>query len=574
MAILTSSLVPFPITSIPDRLTPLYCCDKTSLVTTAATAAVQRLNRVQSTSFGMATPIMEVSEMGDQSRVGGADELGEVKWKVEMTDVGVRNLAHLMGIPFDPTTSGQTFSAGLTQFQNAQVDFIRMAADSTNTIFESMYMQDCIIDDYSVDLKMNGLAMDTVNGRGPNAVAFPGFFLPKTYLVTSGDVSAGYLNIANVLGTDEAPVEIYLPTALATPAAPAGTVTTGTGSLAAATYYARVAALNGSGTTLAGAEASAVLASTGEVSWTVASVTGAVQYAWYVGTAAGAEVLKHVTSSTTFLDNGSYTPVGTALPTLNTTAIPSYWQQNGAQYFLKIEKLPGGSLSSAPVRYYEAFSPNGKTATYNSGTQHLTLSDSFSTGDVFRLVMVSYNTDSFPLTVPSTSPDTLNLEDRAGVTSRMIPIDINAAKLSRAQSCSIKFSWKRDHVQGLGENSIVYGVAQIPDVAISFDVKESDMKMLSLLSTGSENLTSQGGTIANDWQDLNYLTRVGLAMKIPFSASILDPFNISNTLVTYSSPQLVIKDISFDSTNKADNTVKITAEDITGLLSLSYTVPA
>jgi len=524
----------------------------------------------------MATPIQEVSEMGDQSRVGAADELGEIKWKVDMTDVGVRNLAHIMGLPFDPTTSGQTFTAGLTQFQNASVDFIRMVADPTNTIFESIYMQDCIIDDYTIDVKQNGLAMDTMNGRGPNGVAFPGFFLPKTYLVTSADVSAGYLNIANILGADEDTVKIYLPTPLVTVV---GQVATGSGSggtLPAASYTYRIAARNGSGTTLASAETITYVASgsTSSVALAWTNQTAATSYDVYGRTAGGEVFLKNVLTNS-YTDTGADTLDPTQpLPTLNTTAVPSYWQQNGAQYFLKIEKVPLGSLTAVPVRYYEAFSPNGKTATYNNGTKHLTLSDAFVAGDVFRLVVVSYNTNSFPLTVPSSTPDILNKDDRAGITSRMIPVSINAANLARVQSASIKFSWKRDHVQGLGENSIVYGVAQIPDVAISFDVKESDMKMLSLLSTGSQNLTSQGGTIANDFQDLNYLTRIGLATKVPFVITLLDPFNISTALATYSSPHLVIKDLSFDSTNKADNTIKITAEDITGTLTVSYVVPA
>ena len=116
-------------------------------------------------------------------------------------------------------------------------------------------------------------------------------------------------------------------------------------------------------------------------------------------------------------------------------------------------------------------------------------------------------------------------------------------------------------------------IAQIPDVELSFDVKETDLELLSLLSTGSSNLTSFGGSIANDFQDLNYITRVGLATSVPFSISLLDPYSVGTTLATYSCPQLVVKDIGYSSTNKSDNTIKITAAGVKGSLSIVYTVP-
>lgn len=577
LAVLTSSLTPAVITSLPSRLHALYLCDKTSVVTTSSTAAVKRLNRVQSADFTMDTPLIEVEEMGAQFRVGMVDELGETKWKLNWADVGVRNLCTLTGTKFDDTTPGNSITLGLTNFQNALVDIIRLVADPQNNVFGSLYMQDGVIDDYTVDAKETALTQESVSGRSPNAVFFPGYFLPKTYLCTSTDVTNGYLNINNILGADEDTVKIYLPTAVATP----GTVTpTGSGSggsLAAGTYAYRVAARNAVGTTLAGAETTPYVASgsTSSVALAWSAVTGATGgYDVYGRTPSGEVFLKHV-SSNSYTDTGADTPDATKpLPTLNTTAVPSYWQENGAQYFLKIEKVPLASLTATPVRYYEANSPNGKTATYNNSTKRLTPSDAFVAGDVFRLVIVSYNSDGLPTSIPASTPDIKNLTDRAGITARTVPVTISASKISRVQSASIKFALKRDHVQGLGEKTIVYGVPAVPNTDVSFDLKETDITLLSLLSTGSANLSSQGGTIANDFQDLNYITRIQLATNVPFVITMNDPFNVSAALGTYTISDLAIKSIGYADSPKSDSTIKCSAVGQSGAISISYTVPA
>jgi hypothetical protein len=520
---------------------------------------------------------MEVSEQGALNRVGFVDELGEAKFKLEMNAVSVNNLAHILGTPFDPTTSGQTFSVSVTDFNNARLDIMRMVADGQNNIYGSLYMQDGIIDDYTISAKTKGMATETINGRVPNATFFPGFFCPKTYLVSSADVTNGYLTVSNVIGTDEQPVEIYLPTVLTTPTSFTATGSGTGGTIAAGTYFYRMSAVNGIGETLASIEHSVTTTgTTSSVALACSTVTGATSYNIYRGSDSGAETLYDTSVSDTYTDTGAPTHSNAAktLPFLNTTAVPSYWQQNGAQYFLKIERIPGGSLTANPIRYYEANSPNGKTATYNHTNTHLTLSDTLVDGDVFRLVFVSYNTDTVPTTVPANTTDSTQYQDRAGIPDRMIPININAAFIDRVQSADLKLSLKRDHVQGLGENTIIYGPTQIPDVELSFDIKETDLTLLSLLSTGSANLTSQGGTIANDWQDLNYITRVNLATIVPFSIVINDPYNVGTTLATYSCPQIVVKSIAYSSTNKSDNTVKVSASSVTGSMSVSYVVPA
>jgi hypothetical protein len=467
MSIRTTALIPFPVTSIPDRNTPVLITDKSKVTaSTTTTAPVLRLNRLQSASFGMSTDVMEMSEMGTQNRVGGVDDLGEAKYKLEFEAVGINNLANLCGVPVS-TTSGATTSIGLTQFQQAQIDFIRLVASGDENVFASMYLQDCIIDDYSVDVKEKGSITESFSGRGPNATYFPGFFIPKNYVVQSADVAAGYIPTASVLGADEQPVEIFIP--------------------------------------------------------------------------------------------------ATGQP-------PSYWQQNGSQYFLKIERIPGANTANAAVRYFENNPNNSHVATYDHTTGHLTLSDTLVAGDLIRFVFCSYNTDCLPTAIPATTPDTT---DRPGISSRLVPIKIGAGQFYRVQSVSMKFSLKRDHVQGVGENSIIYGVSSIPDVTVSFDVKESDMTLLNQLQNNTTVNTNNGGTIKNDFLDLNYLTRTQLdpANAIPFNVQTFDPYSVGEVLVAYNTPQLVVKDIDYASTNKADNTIKVSAIDIQGILNISFTHP-
>ena len=113
--------------------------------------------------------------------------------------------------------------------------------------------------------------------------------------------------------------------ALATPVNAAfATATTG-GTLAAATYFYRVSALNANGETLASTETSQVTSgttSTVTVNW--GAVTGATGYKVY-GRTTGAELLiATVGAVTTYIDTGAVSPAG-ALPAANTTADTPTW---------------------------------------------------------------------------------------------------------------------------------------------------------------------------------------------------------------------------------------------------------
>jgi hypothetical protein len=107
--------------------------------------------------------------------------------------------------------------------------------------------------------------------------------------------------------------------ALATPSAPSGTPTTGTGSLPAGIYYARVVALDSNGfTTAGGSESSGVtLSSPGEIAWSWTAVSGAASYQLWVGTSAASENTFVPVSGTSYMQNATL-PSG-AMPTANSS---------------------------------------------------------------------------------------------------------------------------------------------------------------------------------------------------------------------------------------------------------------
>ena len=100
---------------------------------------------------------------------------------------------------------------------------------------------------------------------------------------------------------------------------PTGSSTGGT--LAAATYYYKVTALNAAGETVGSPEANVTTTgATSSVALAWAAVTGATSYKVYRGTAAGLESVFYTTATNSFTDTGAAATAGT-VPTVNTTAV-------------------------------------------------------------------------------------------------------------------------------------------------------------------------------------------------------------------------------------------------------------
>ena len=621
MAVNTTSILPAPISSIPGRLAPVFVTDKTVMTTTgtpfATTVPVKRLNRLSGATFTMATDVVEITELGTQYRVGGIDMLGEVKIKLDWYAVGINNMAALVSKQLS-TTAGATNSVGLTDFQSTTFDVFALAADPKNNVFRTLYCQDCVIDDWTIDAKMKSAVAESVSASGPNAIMFPGWVLPKVLVAVSGDVTAGFLSPAttNIFGADEAPVQIPLPTFGQPPSywnqnganwflkvekVPGGVYTN-----VPVRYNEKI---NGVFQTAAAISSTAYITPSvyipdlytvgtkvqlelpGSANAEVVTITNVASQVSTTSTApatAGASVVITPVSMlgifpgvTVQLANADGTSAETqpvASVTSTTFTVATLSSNKTANFTIKT-KAPSFQANvtkthaAATVIYpFLAAAQNnvGNCTFVPTGAQtgKLFFGDAFVAGDAFRLVFCSYNSDSLPTTVPANAPDTT---DRAAVSDRFIPIQINAATLNRVQSAQIKFSLKRDHVQGLGENTIVYGVPAVPDVAISFDLNENDLSTFSLLATGSKNLSALGGNISNDFADLNFLTRKELSTAFPVLINLFDPFSAGNVLCSYTTPQVVVKSVDISESDKGNNTVKITAMDIIGNLTISST---
>lgn len=106
---------------------------------------------------------------------------------------------------------------------------------------------------------------------------------------------------------------------LATPALPVLTPSTTDGTLAAGTYFVKVAAINASGVTIASAEASAATTgSTGSISVAYAPVAGATGYRVYVGTTSGGQNVYFTDTATPYVITALTGGTSGTPPTINT----------------------------------------------------------------------------------------------------------------------------------------------------------------------------------------------------------------------------------------------------------------
>ena len=614
MAIRTTSLIPFKINDIPDRFTMLYVSDPTvSTTSTSGISATQRINRVQSASFSSATGVIDVVELGSIYRPGGVTNLGEISWNLSFNAVGIHNIAALTGQVI-PTTKGTTLTISSTTMNLATIDFIRMVADNAGNVIGTLYMQDCIINDYGITVNEGGLITETSSGKGPNSLFFPGFIIPKVYQVVSGDVTNGYITMSGLFSTSEQPVEIYrspygqppsywmqngtvyflkiervpgtsgAPNLANTPYRYHEVIYNSTLSAIAATttwvtpaYFDIPLTIVGNSVTIGNpnSETVPILAVAPQVNTTSnTAITSGTTVTITPASMLGIEVGVTVTVDPT---GANPEVVQVTAVTSSTFTVAAYAHNHTGPYgvvnFAPSFQATFGHTHLANVNLYPPLNPsqnyNG-VAYYNTSNSRLNIGDTFAVGDVFRFVFCSYNTDtSLPLTIPNNADPT----DRPGVPSRMIPLTINALNAKRVQRASYKMTLKRDHVQGIGENSIAYGVSSVPDVAIDLDAKETDLSLLAQINIGTQNLTSQGGPLEADFEDLDFITRNTLANAVPTAVNLFDPFNAGSVLCTWASPQFIPTSIGYSSSNKSDNTVRITGMDITGNMTVSYTAP-
>lgn len=142
---------------------------------------------------------------------------------------------------------------------------------------------------------------------------------------------------------------------LTTPAGLAATASTTGGSLATATYFYKVTALNSIGETTGSAEVSAaVTGPTGSVTLTWNAVVGASSYRVYRGTATGAQNVYYTTTTNAYTDTGAANTGGT-VPTTDSSAKGVICEANALFDEEAVDNFtPDVATATGPDFYYES----------------------------------------------------------------------------------------------------------------------------------------------------------------------------------------------------------------------------
>jgi len=93
----------------------------------------------------------------------------------------------------------------LSDFANAQVDYVGMVRDNAGNFFRSVYVKNACINSINYGYDIAGNAAESYGLLGDNLTVFDGYVLTKTYTIVAADVTNGYY-IVPTTGA-EAPIQ-------------------------------------------------------------------------------------------------------------------------------------------------------------------------------------------------------------------------------------------------------------------------------------------------------------------------------------------------------------------------------
>ena len=259
-----------------------------------------------------------------------------------------------------------------------------------------------------------------------------------------------------------------------------------------------------------------------------------------------------------------------ALPVPLATAPPSYWIQRGAYNFLKIDRYRAGvGWKRIPEK---TTTPTVGYAQFVVGTSRLNFfAGDLIAGDVVYLTYCTYATNVAGLaTVPQTTLDT---SEAAAVPTRLTPFSISGQNIPRGVGLDIKLMLKRERAEGVGDTDGQWGPSDPPELSVSFDVKATDFGLLAIMMTGSPNGTDAGGTVAGDFFDPNYMTRIQLNTVVPVVATINDPKNAGAVLKTYTCPTVFFSSFNDAAAVKGVVNRKFGGKDRVGNIAIAVIRP-
>lgn len=156
------------------------------------------VNRAQSFDVSANVPTEVIDELGNASHVGTVSAPAQVSLNVSVFDTGINLTQNLTGRP-----SATSFA--LSDFANAQVDYVGLVRDNAGNFFRSVYVRNTCINSLGFSYDTAGNAVESYGFTGDNLTVFDGYVLTKEYTILVADVANGYFNIP-VQGS-EAPIQ-------------------------------------------------------------------------------------------------------------------------------------------------------------------------------------------------------------------------------------------------------------------------------------------------------------------------------------------------------------------------------
>lgn len=146
------------------------------------------VNRAQSMDVNANVPTEIIEELGNTSHAGAVSAPAEVSLSVSVFDTGIDLCRTLTG---KPTAT----SLAVSDFVNAQVDYLGVVRDNEGNFFRSVYVKNACINSMSYSYDTAGNAVEAYGFAGDNLTVFDGFVVTKTYTVLAADVTAGYFTL-------------------------------------------------------------------------------------------------------------------------------------------------------------------------------------------------------------------------------------------------------------------------------------------------------------------------------------------------------------------------------------------
>ncbi len=530
------------VTDRQGRLTLSMIDDRTLTATTATTATTFiPVSRLSTADAQNDTKVTEVIEIGTNGIVGGVADLGEFKGKLSRQDVNSALLGLMTAKKFVSGTQTWTYY----DLANAKFDYSRLIADPLGNVYASWVALDVILTDASYDTKTSGMAMEDYSTVGPQLVYINGFPIAKNYAVLSGDVTAGYVNIGSTFGTSEAPIPVLPP---ATGQPPNSLYASGRCSFLKIARILSATANIGGSTYAAGSivrykenqpykVTSASMGTIGAqtVTTTVIKSDGTTENYLGAELVVGANII--VEPGGTNQEVCAITAATSTTITFTTT---------------KTHSTTAAVLALNPATGYVVFNPV---------TNALVFGDTLVATDGIKVIFASYGTNSVPATI-GTSP--FDSSSFPGVPGRLTPISIGSYGIPRVSQASMKVAIARKHVQGIGENEIIYGTAGVPKITYSVDVVATDNELIMALQTGSTTAGAGGDIYSQD-----YTTRYMLANANPLLINIKSP-NANNFVVkSYSGNHPTFTSIAESGGANGELTYKLSGEDYSGSITIT-----